>query len=148
MKGVARAGLGEAEFIAPGERIEAKVMRQFGRALSVALRDVGVEWGGLAVEQAPHLPPPVFDGGRVLVYGRLEKLDAPATVVLKAKGPDGEVRFELPVTPDEASPASSSRRCGPASASATSRRARASSTPRAARARGARRAPTIASAKR
>ena len=122
VKGIARAGEGEAEFIAPGERIEAKVMRQFGRALSSALSNVRVDWNGLDVEQAPHLPPPVFDRGRVLVYGKLANVDAaakagapvsadksarvdtPATVVLKASGPAGDLHFELPVSPGQASP--------------------------------------------
>ena len=37
VQGLARAGGGSAEFIYPGERIEPKVMRQFGRLLSPAL---------------------------------------------------------------------------------------------------------------
>ena len=40
VKGMARAGRGVAEFIYPGERIEAKVLRQFGRLLSPAMTDV------------------------------------------------------------------------------------------------------------
>jgi hypothetical protein len=41
----ARASGGAAEFISPGERIEAKVMRQFTRVFAPALTDVTVEWG-------------------------------------------------------------------------------------------------------
>lgn len=44
--------------IAPGERIEAKVMRQLARALAPALGDVRVDWGGTKVRQAPHQLPP------------------------------------------------------------------------------------------
>ena len=45
VRGLARAGGGSAEFIYPGERIERKVVRQFGRLLSPALTDVRLEWG-------------------------------------------------------------------------------------------------------
>jgi Ca-activated chloride channel family protein len=98
VKGLARAGEGEAEFIAPGERIEAKVVRQLGRALAPALTDVRVDWGGLAVEQAPHQAPAVFSDGRVLLFGRLDALAA-TTVHLRANGPHGEVGFPLPLDP-------------------------------------------------
>ena len=63
VRGIARAGEGEAETIHPGERIEEKVMRQLKRALSPALTNVEVDWGGLAVKPAPHRLPPVFAGG-------------------------------------------------------------------------------------
>ena len=102
VKGLARAGEGEAEMIAPGERVEGKVMRQLSRALAPALTDVTVDWGGLAVTQAPHEVPPVFAEGRVLLFARLEK-SAPATVTLKATGPDGPVSFSLPLDPAVAS---------------------------------------------
>jgi Ca-activated chloride channel family protein len=66
--GLARAGGGCAEFIHPGERIEPKVIRQFERLMSPALTDLHVDWGGLAVRQAPTRVPPVFSGGRLLLY--------------------------------------------------------------------------------
>src|SRR5262245_16709526 len=72
VRGIARAGEGEAEFIHPGERIEEKVVRQLKRALSPALTDVVVDWNGLSVKPAPHRLPPVFAGGRVLAYGFLD----------------------------------------------------------------------------
>lgn len=96
VKGLARAGEGEAEFIAPGERIEAKVMRQLSRALTAALTEVRVEWGGLAVEPAPFEVPPVFADGRVLLFGRLAQAGA-ATVTLRATGTDGPLAFPLPL---------------------------------------------------
>ncbi|HYN01874.1 MAG TPA: VIT domain-containing protein, partial [Vicinamibacteria bacterium] len=101
VKGLARAGGGEAEFIAPGERIEKKVLRQLNRALLAALTDVRVDWGGLEVEQAPHVVPPVFADGRVLVFGRLDGLRA-ATVRLVAKSSLGEVSFPLAIEPSAA----------------------------------------------
>ena len=68
VRGIARASGGAAEFIAPGERIEAKVMRQFKRLLAPALVDVKVEWDCGAVTQAPARVPAVFDGERMIVY--------------------------------------------------------------------------------
>ncbi len=97
VKGMARAGEGEAEFIAPGERMEGKVMRQLARALTPSLSDVTVNWGGLSVRQAPHRVPPVFEGGRLLVYGFLKEVKN-TTVTLEAKGPAGTITF--PVTLD------------------------------------------------
>lgn len=99
VRGLARAGGGAAEFIHPGERIEPKVVRQFGRLLSPALTNVGIEWGGLTVTQAPAQVPPVFGGGRLLVYGFLrdEVPAAAATVRLRADSPGGPVAFEVPV---------------------------------------------------
>jgi len=101
VKGLARAGEGEAEFIAPGERIEGKVLRQLSRALAPAFTEVGVDWGGLTAVQAPHELPPVFADGRVLLFARIEKPE-PATVTLRATGPDGPVSFPLPLDPTSA----------------------------------------------
>ena len=96
VRGVARAGEGAAEFIAPGERIEAKVLRQLSRALTPALDEVGVDWGGLSAVQAPHEVPPVFADGRVLVFAKLENPGS-TSVSLRAVGADGPVRFTLPI---------------------------------------------------
>jgi Ca-activated chloride channel family protein len=101
VKGLARAGEGEAEFIAPGERIEGKVLRQLSRALSPALTDVSVDWAGLGVEQAPFEVPPVFAEGRVLLFARVEKAE-PATVTLRASSPDGDVSLPLALDPTSA----------------------------------------------
>jgi hypothetical protein len=100
VRGIARAGEGEAEFIAPGERVEDKVMRQLKRAFAPALTDVEVDWGRLRVTQAPHRLPPVFAGGRLLVYGFLEDAK-PTEVTLRATGPDGPVSFPLRLDPAE-----------------------------------------------
>jgi Ca-activated chloride channel family protein len=99
VKGLARAGEGAAELIAPGERIETKVLRQLSRALSPALTDVSVDWGGLDVEQSPHETPPVFADGRVLVLAHLAKA-RPATVTLRATGPEGALSFPLALDPE------------------------------------------------
>ncbi len=78
VNGLARAGGGAAEFIHPGERIEPKVVRQFGRLLSPALTDVRVSWGGLDAKQSPSAIPPVFAGGRLLLYAFVKEVSTAA----------------------------------------------------------------------
>lgn len=96
VRGLARAGRGTAEFIYPGERIEPKVLRQFARLLSPALTDVSLDWDGAAVTQTPSGIPPVFAGGRMLVYGFV-KNGRPSTLRLTARTADGAVTFDVPV---------------------------------------------------
>ncbi|HWW91840.1 MAG TPA: VIT domain-containing protein [Vicinamibacteria bacterium] len=97
VRGLARAGSGAAEFIAPRERIEGKVLRQLSKALAPALTDVKLDWGRLRVKQAPFHVPPVFAGGRVLVYGLVEG-GTPREATLSARGPSGPVSFTVPLT--------------------------------------------------
>lgn len=103
VRGLARAGRGAAEFIYPGERIESKVVRQFGRMLSPALADVRVDWGGLAATQAPTVAPPVFAGARLVLYAFISNARA-ATIRLTASSPDGPFAFDVPFEPDRAAP--------------------------------------------
>jgi Ca-activated chloride channel family protein len=103
VKGLARAGGGASEFIYPGERIESKVLRQFGRLLSPALLNVRIDWGTLPITQAPAAVPPVFGGGRLLVYGFLRDGTTnvtAATIRLTAEGQSGNVALAVPLDPD------------------------------------------------
>ena len=100
VRGLARAGGGVAEFIYPGERIEPKVVRQFGRLLSPALTNVCMEWDGADVVQAPSALPPVFSGGRLLLYGFLRQETpsaAPTRARLSAETPSGPVTFDVSI---------------------------------------------------
>jgi hypothetical protein len=105
VQGMAREGRGSAEFIAPGERIEPKVVRLFNRLLTPALTDVRVDWDGLPVVAAPSQVPPVFAGARMVVYGLVESV-RPATIRLSATGPSGPVTFDVPLDPASAVPGS------------------------------------------
>ena len=96
--GLARAAGGHAEHISPGERIEPKVLRQFARIMSPALTDVRIDWRGIKVIQIPSSVPPVFDGGRLLVYAFTDGV-APASVRLMAASASGPVSFEVPIEP-------------------------------------------------
>ncbi len=90
---LARVTGGAAEFIFPGERIEPKVLRMFGRVRTPALDDVQLDWGDLEIEQAPFRIPPIFAGDSLTVFGRFDpEKDNPgdsasvSTVTLSAAG--------------------------------------------------------------
>jgi Ca-activated chloride channel family protein len=102
VSGLARAGCGTAEHVSPGERVEPKVVRLFGRLLSPALTNVRMTWGKLDARPAPSVPPPVFAGERLLLYALVKDLRA-TTVTLSADTPSGPLRCELPVEPSAAS---------------------------------------------
>ena len=101
VNGLARAGGGTAEFIFPGERIEPKVVRQFGRLLSPALTNVRIDWGGSNVTPATSTLPPVFSGDRLLAYA-LVNGDTASIVRLSADSPAGPLSLEAAI---ETSPA-------------------------------------------
>ncbi len=101
VRGIARASGGAAEFISPGERIEAKVMRQFKRVLSPALTDVKVDWGQRAATPASDHVPPVFDGERLVVYALVDEPKA-GTATLTGTLAGRAVKFEVPVDPERA----------------------------------------------
>jgi Ca-activated chloride channel family protein len=96
VRGLARAGRGLAEFIYPGERIEAKVMRQFNRLLSPAIGDVHVRWGDLDATPVCTDLPPVFGGERLVTYAFLADVRA-TTVEVSARGSRGDVAFQAPI---------------------------------------------------
>jgi Ca-activated chloride channel homolog len=100
VRGIARASGGAAEFIAPGERIEAKVMRQFKRVLAPALTDVRVDWGQEVTPSNPEVPP-VFDGERLIVYALA---DAPVAGTVRLTGAlaGRAVSFDVAVNPSNA----------------------------------------------
>ena len=97
VRGLARAGGGTAEFIYPGERIEPKVVRQFARLLSPAITDARLEWvGAESLHQSPARIPPVFAGGRLIVYALLQD-QRPTKVRLSAQSPTGPLAFDVPI---------------------------------------------------
>eukprot|EP00294_Goniomonas_avonlea_P013028 CAMPEP_0114548258 /NCGR_PEP_ID=MMETSP0114-20121206/4886_1 /TAXON_ID=31324 /ORGANISM="Goniomonas sp, Strain m" /LENGTH=678 /DNA_ID=CAMNT_0001732837 /DNA_START=15 /DNA_END=2048 /DNA_ORIENTATION=- len=123
VEGMARAGRGNAQFVAADERLETKVIRQLKDALQPALVDVSIDWGVpplpapaasapksllgyrkpdprslLRVTQAPHTLPPVFSGTRFTAFALLAP-DAPLPreVTVTAQSPDGPLVVTLPV---------------------------------------------------
>jgi Ca-activated chloride channel homolog len=102
VRGVARASNGAAEFIYPGERIEPKVLRMFGRVNSPSFKSVTVDWRGLDVEAAPAECPPVFGGESLTVFGRI-KSGTTDRVVLRADEHSWEVPLDL-AAPEDGGP--------------------------------------------
>ena len=100
VQGLARAGGGSAESIFPGERIESKVVRLFGRLLAPSLTDVSLNWGTLDVVSAPSTVPPLFTNSRLVMYGFVKTL-APSTVTLTGIGPKGTVSFDVALDPSQ-----------------------------------------------
>ena len=91
---LARVSRGASEFIFPGERIEPKVLRMFGRVRSPALDDVRLDWGGLEVEQAPARVPPIFAGDSLTAFGRVRGGTGNA-VTLSAGGSSWQLDVDL-----------------------------------------------------
>lgn len=100
VRGIARASGGTAEFISPGERVEAKVMRQFARVLAPGFTDVTVDWGRTGLTAATNNVPPVFAGDRLLVYALGEA--SPGAVVLKGMLAGHPAEFAVTVDPSRA----------------------------------------------
>jgi Ca-activated chloride channel family protein len=100
VRGLARAGRGAAEFIHPGERIEAKVMRQFSRVFAPALGDVRLDWSGLRAAAIPARIGPVFADEPLRAYAWVDEV-ASGSVTLHAHGPTGPVSWLLDIRPGD-----------------------------------------------
>jgi len=96
VKGLARAGGGAAECVYPGERLEPKIVRLFRRALTPALGDVQLDWGGLSVASVPATVGPVFFGEALRVYGFMDACKD-GVVTLRARGSNGPVSWSLDI---------------------------------------------------
>ena len=97
VRGLARASGGAAEFIFPGERIEPKVLRTFGRLGCPAWTGIELEWEGLE----PDLVTPgrlirLFGGEQFTVMARL-RTPGEGTVTLRARDGDNVRSWSLPL---------------------------------------------------
>ena len=88
VNGLARVTGGAAEFIAPGERIEEKVLRTFGRIASPPVTDVEIDFGNADAQVAPRVLPPLFDGDALRIFARLPGR-MPETVTLRCNAASG-----------------------------------------------------------
>jgi len=89
VKGMARAGLGTAQFTTEGEAMAPKVLKQLKNCLQPSVEDLAVDWG-LQVDsaQAPDPLPPVFDGQRLQIFKLVEKgVSLPSKVKVTANLP-------------------------------------------------------------
>ena len=94
VKDVARVSRGRCELIAPGERIEPKVLRQFGRLRTPTLENIAIDWGSLVVDAAPRELPPVFVGEPLVVRAQVRSGLPSGSVALVLDG----VRHEVALT--------------------------------------------------
>ncbi|MBI4850078.1 MAG: VWA domain-containing protein [Nitrospirae bacterium] len=86
----ARISNGVSELIAPGERIEPKILRLFKKVMSGNLRDLKIQWGN-NIEQSPAMPI-VYYGDTASIFGRIkEGTDAPDKIKITAM-PDNLLR--------------------------------------------------------
>jgi Ca-activated chloride channel family protein len=100
VNGLARATGGAAEFVAPGERIETKVLRTFARVASPVATDVTIDWGDADVQTLAELPA-VFDGDVLGAFGRCAgKL--PERVTLRCRTAAGEQAWPADVPRSDA----------------------------------------------
>lgn len=90
---VARMGGGAVEFVFPGERIEEKVMRQFGRITGPTLTDVRLTFEGATPSlMTPDRIGPISQGAVLRLYARLPH-DRHVRATLHAVGPDGPLTW-------------------------------------------------------
>ena len=97
---LARVSGGALEMVAPGERIEPKVLRLFNKVMKGAVESLVIDWGA-RVEQAP-LRPTVHDGECVSLFARIPGgLFRPDAVNLHGMVEGKAVAWEVPVRPVE-----------------------------------------------
>jgi Ca-activated chloride channel family protein len=78
MRGVARATGGTSESIAPGEKIEPKILRLFRKVTAGRAKQLKIDWGTVA-DQSPFNPV-AFGGETVSVFARVDELTPPDSV--------------------------------------------------------------------
>jgi Ca-activated chloride channel family protein len=94
---LAQGGRGSADYVQPGETIEAKVSALYQKIARPALTDVRLEWDG--VDAAQVFPRPVadlFQGQELVVLGRYKKAGK-GRLVVTGRSEGAERRFEFPV---------------------------------------------------
>lgn len=98
IKGLARAGRGASAFVYPGERMEAKVLRLFGKMTEEAL-EPSIDWGHPGSEQTPSCPV-VYRGARTSLFARLEAgVTTPSEVRVTVPLAAGSRTWTVPVAP-------------------------------------------------
>ena len=106
IKGLARVGRGASEFIYPGERIEPKVLKIFGKVDQTGIEDCRVLWPKERVEQAPAAPA-IFLESPVTIFARGKAGDFAGdciTVKGKVNGKERNWRVEVVETDHESLP--------------------------------------------
>eukprot|EP01090_Pellita_catalonica_P005471 TRINITY_DN1549_c0_g1_i2.p1 TRINITY_DN1549_c0_g1~~TRINITY_DN1549_c0_g1_i2.p1 ORF type:complete len:376 (-),score=52.34 TRINITY_DN1549_c0_g1_i2:20-994(-) len=80
-----------------------KVMRQLNRAMQPALTDISIDWSSLEAHMTPFRQPPLFIGGRMVVYGFVDSKNASkAEITLNAKTALGPYQTKVTFDPQNA----------------------------------------------
>jgi Ca-activated chloride channel homolog len=94
---LAQGGRGSADYVQPGETIEAKVSTLYQKIARPALTDVRLEWEGVdAVQVFPRPVADLFHGSELVVLGRY-KGGAKGRLVVTGRAGAAAQRFEFPV---------------------------------------------------
>ncbi|MGQ9653956.1 MAG: VWA domain-containing protein [Thermodesulfobacteriota bacterium] len=96
IKALARAGRGAWEFVYPGERIELKVLRLFGRLRDTEVEALEVLWGGSNVTQAPSRPA-VYLGGVATIFARCDGLPQKEAILVRGAVRGRKRTWEVPL---------------------------------------------------
>lgn len=99
VNGLARVTGGAAEFITPGERIEDKVLRTFGRLASPPVTDVEIDFHTTDADIAPRTLGPIFDGDALRVFAKIPGSKLPERVTLRCNTPAGPRAWTVNVQP-------------------------------------------------
>jgi hypothetical protein len=105
VKQLAALSGGATEMVSPGERIEPKVLRLFGKVTKSAVEDLVVDWG-MNADQTP-LRPVVHEGECVSLFARVPAGRAfPEVLRLRGKVDGRQMSWDVPVVRVEQSGAS------------------------------------------
>lgn len=89
---------GKSEFIAPRERIEPKVLRQFARIGAPLVEELSIDWGFKNAEATPIELPPIFPGDPFIAVAALgENVPEGHTVTIRGKTADGVREWKIAV---------------------------------------------------
>ncbi|MBI4332846.1 MAG: VWA domain-containing protein [Chloroflexi bacterium] len=88
---------GSSETVAPGERVESKVLRLYRKMVSDSITGLVLKTGDHPV-QAPASPS-VFEGETITVLARLDGARTPNHITVSGSKADGQVKWELPLAP-------------------------------------------------
>ncbi len=90
---------GTSELVAPGERIEPKILRLFKQVMSERMDDLRIDWGSgnLQAEQAPFNPV-LFTRGTMSVFARVkENLKAPGEIPVSFRAGKNRKEWSIPI---------------------------------------------------
>ena len=93
-----RAAGGTSELVAPGERIEPKILRLFKQVMSERMDDLRIDWGSenLQAEQAPFNPV-LFTREAMSVFARVkENLKAPGEIPVSFRAGKNRKEWSIP----------------------------------------------------